>query len=53
MKVAIFGQDYEHKANSEALRILMEALTTFKGQIYIEAQFLSLQNQLVAHQSVW
>ena len=44
MKVAVYGQNYAKEATQEAFEILLEVLLEHKVGIYVEVDFLSLQN---------
>lgn len=44
MKVAIYGQNYQNENNQKAFEVLLNSLKQHKTQVYIEANFLSIQN---------
>jgi NAD+ kinase len=51
MKIAIYGQSYTKEANQKAFEILLEVLLDHKVGIYIEANFLNLQNDAIKNSS--
>ncbi len=51
MKVAVYGQNYAKEATQNAFEILLEVLLEHKVGIYIEADFLNLQNEAVRNGS--
>lgn len=51
MKVAVYGQNYAKESTQQAFEILLEVLLQHKVGIYIEADFLSQQNETIQKSS--
>ncbi len=51
MKVAVYGQNYTKKSTQKAFEILLEVFLDHKLELYIEADFLNLQNEAIKSSS--
>jgi NAD+ kinase len=51
MKVAVYGQNYAKEVNQNAFGILLEVLLEHNVGIYVEADFLNLQNETLKNSS--
>ena len=51
MKVAVYGQNYAKESTQKAFEILLEVLLEHKIGVFIEADFLSQQNQAIQNSS--
>ena len=51
MKVAVYGQNYLKESTQKAFEILLEVFLDHKLELYIEADFLNLQNEAIKNSS--
>ncbi len=51
MKVAVYGQNYAKESTQKAFEILLEVFLDHKLELYIEADFLNLQNKAIKSSS--
>lgn len=51
MKVAVYGQNFANENNEKAFKVLVEALNEHKLEVFVEAQFLKLQD--VVYHNDW
>ena len=51
MKVAVYGQNYTKESTQKAFEILLEVFLDHKLELYIEADFLNLQNEAIKSSS--
>ena len=45
MKIAVYGQNYQNESNLKAFEILVNCLTNYKTQVFVESKFLEIQKE--------
>ena len=51
MKIAVYGQNYQNENNQKAFEILVDCLTNYKTQVFVESKFLKIQKE--AYHNNW